>query len=1449
MRSILLLLLLNPLFGLHAQQMTPEFTGLQPLDASRYVNPVTGDFNFQTLLLEIPGSQGSYPLMLNYQAGIGLNQPASWVGLGFNLEPGAIYRSISQVPDDYQRNKITVKEFDPGVDYREDIRNSIEDLVYRIGTANAKIGKNFNTNWHSKGSSYLFKDFDELGIASFNFVSAINLPSVYLDPIGFIVNSVMLFTTFPMVGSSNISSWDYTVLDEVEKKKFLFLTTDKDKVFKAWLDKTNDQNAYGFLYEHQKVKYRADDNRYFVPPTFADGSVPELYSYNNPQIYDENRSYDSANITSDYFQLADTSRFEDLSPVFSAPDAYIVSSPLLSGELTPLRYDNVSLSSSNISNRYHGDRIATYTYALPTTDRSQRPQFVFNEPSNQFSFFSEEIQQGTQGLQYDIKAFPDDPNAKLLNFPVQASSLTADAPAREGYDGAGILKQAVQVDWFTNQEINDGLAYDQGFIDFKADRSRGFQDIVDDATSSPFPPHGIGGFTATDKNGIRYHFALPVYERSMKHYSEFYLDESETTYESTTTYDYPYAKKWLLTAITGPDFVDNGSQPGVVDNLDHGYHIRFDYGKYSSDSYWRSPQGGVVQVPDNETFRSHSSGIEQQYFLNSITTATHTALFVKKRQRDFLSDADGNKGHLLALQEIILLSNEDYRQLRDLKGGTWDLVQSYNKDFSKNVIKHEDIYNHSDVTSLIESATLRRVVFDHNYSLCQQAPTQTGGKLTLRGIDLFGKGNTPVMEGFTFRYESNPNYHPLSYDAWGLYKNNQVEGQEAHLVTNPTEGKAWSLTRIKTPNQQQIDINYGRDQYERVAQYVLGEARDGGNLRVDAIESKDLISGIRHSYTFDYRTGVTSSEPAFSLGEDYDLLSVYRYPRSQVTYQEVEKKKEAGGDFLYKEVSTFGVMDAATIQLDTLLVDRHVEISPDDSVDLRPFTIRKYYYGQELNQAVYQVQYRTDLIGQLQHQATYGASDQLLQETTFHYEDSPLGHFSQAAHLLDHTYRNYTLMPTESNQFDARMTYRFINTVSSYIPQRLASVSTTDHTTNIAARSRFMDYDFYTGEPLKTVTDDANGNRMVQEKVPAFRKISAMGLAEDGGTNQLSVPAATYAYYMDNALALDSLDDDDLEPTALIGAAAQQWDPYGKTVWRPQQGYRWIGEQALEANGTHSYDHFASQSFTWQNATQPAGWEAQGKTLAYNPNGISLLSEDISGQTMATLVDPEEKRVIASSAYARPNELAFSGAEYYARFGETEGRVAKGGGTPTEARAHTGVYSLQLPSGSEGFSVSVQKSQGADLNRRYRASVWVYLPGTAETQADMDNVTLFYSVDGTERGSVHPILQASKSKSWYQLSLDINPPAGANQITVACRNQAGRDIYLDDLRVHPLEASMTSYVYDPVSEEITHVLNADNFYRHYEYDELGNLITTQEEFFYPVDRVVNRTQIHYATPN
>ena len=57
---------------------------------------------------------------------------------------------------------------------------------------------------------------------------------------------------------------------------------------------------------------------------------------------------------------------------------------------------------------------------------------------------------------------------------------------------------------------------------------------------------------------------------------------------------------------------------------------------------------------------------------------------------------------------------------------------------------------------------------------------------------------------------------------------------------------------------------------------------------------------------------------------------------------------------------------------------------------------------------------------------------------------------------------------------------------------------------------------------------------------------------------------------------------------------------------------------------------------------------------------------------------------------------------------------------------------------------------------------------------------------------------------------------------------ASGNVYADDLRVHPIEATMTSYVYD-VNNQLTHILGKNNLATKYEYDNAGRLIRIYEE--------------------
>src|SRR5215831_8575906 len=88
-------------YALTSGPTQPEATSFEPIDTTDMVNMQTGDFTYNIPLLEVPGPEGGYPLSLSYHAGIQPNQDASWVGLGWTLNPGAISRFVNGYPDDW----------------------------------------------------------------------------------------------------------------------------------------------------------------------------------------------------------------------------------------------------------------------------------------------------------------------------------------------------------------------------------------------------------------------------------------------------------------------------------------------------------------------------------------------------------------------------------------------------------------------------------------------------------------------------------------------------------------------------------------------------------------------------------------------------------------------------------------------------------------------------------------------------------------------------------------------------------------------------------------------------------------------------------------------------------------------------------------------------------------------------------------------------------------------------------------------------------------------------------------------------------------------------------------------------------------------------------------------------------------------------------------------------
>jgi hypothetical protein len=75
----------------------PEMQAFSSVNNSNMVDLFSGDFSYNIPLMDV----GGYPINLSYRSGISMDQEASWVGLGWAVNPGTISRNLRGLPDDF----------------------------------------------------------------------------------------------------------------------------------------------------------------------------------------------------------------------------------------------------------------------------------------------------------------------------------------------------------------------------------------------------------------------------------------------------------------------------------------------------------------------------------------------------------------------------------------------------------------------------------------------------------------------------------------------------------------------------------------------------------------------------------------------------------------------------------------------------------------------------------------------------------------------------------------------------------------------------------------------------------------------------------------------------------------------------------------------------------------------------------------------------------------------------------------------------------------------------------------------------------------------------------------------------------------------------------------------------------------------------------------------------
>ncbi|MCK9210123.1 MAG: hypothetical protein M0P61_04720 [Ignavibacteriaceae bacterium] len=147
--SFILLILSTGLKAQTGGPGQPEFMQFKPATATDLANPTTGSFSYNIPLFDV----GGYPVNLSYQSGITMEDVASIVGLGWNINIGSITHTMRGLPDDFKGDVVTRKIYmKPNITYGGNVNVGIEFAGLQIGAGlNMGLGIFYN-NYNGYGA-------------------------------------------------------------------------------------------------------------------------------------------------------------------------------------------------------------------------------------------------------------------------------------------------------------------------------------------------------------------------------------------------------------------------------------------------------------------------------------------------------------------------------------------------------------------------------------------------------------------------------------------------------------------------------------------------------------------------------------------------------------------------------------------------------------------------------------------------------------------------------------------------------------------------------------------------------------------------------------------------------------------------------------------------------------------------------------------------------------------------------------------------------------------------------------------------------------------------------------------------------------------------------------------------------------------------------------------------
>ncbi len=867
--SLLPLCLINRAYAISEGPSQPEAMQFEPVDTTDLVNLATGDFNYNLPLLIIPGPAGDFPINMSYHAGIGPNEEATWVGLGWSLNPGSINRTLSGYPDDYNGDSIqTHFEAPPESGWG-----------VGIGLGYGPVG--LNVTYDSYTGNYGVN-----ALAQFYGMLSISAGS----------------------GGINASVGFNKTLGPLKAKASLDIAVDEGFGFSAGLS-TLDGNAHvGFtlstagsganysvfglgassMSERGEGHYQSRGFSFFLPTPWglwASISHSEWSWWLN-ETYEE-RSYGYVHQDRYYrdFGTVGAKKYERQKQgnyVYPSQDLYMVQAQGISGAFKPFM-KKAYLLKDRVENTQKGE-LDTIDYRLRNEFNDQVFRFLGDTGANLITDDGHDITgvrgwgQNYQNLSLrrmagkQIRPIYDEGNTwSITGF------VITDVDGKS-YEFKQPVRNHVQYSW-TNEHVKKlvdrkivdkvnksytamGTPYATNWLltaikgpDY-VDRNR--NGVCDDDDwgywvklsytvsrrlqiwRTPYQGMGPGATSSnveTASIGARDMVLLDRIETG-SHIAEFRKSDRKDRFVAPSREPLDLLGKASQVTRNGRNFTYELKFPGdwkqFLDDAPTN-EVLLDYGA--------GCEGGSAD--DDSLVSTYQPFSHRKSEMTWRTTGAFT--FINVSGRCNLSRAFGPHPTSIKLH-IDKLFPATYSVAQKL-----DEIVLYSKA-DQNVRK---IDNRWEI--LYNLATPAKAIkFTYDYSLTPNTPNSTataadgaaGGKVTLKSVEFLGRNKAAGgLPPYVFVYGNgnapgtglNPSYNQDDWDNWGSYRNPNGErgidrGRYVHLTpqnqTRANQAAAWSLTRITTPTGGNINIEYESDDYRHVSD--LMDVEHIGTLDADA---------------------------------------------------------------------------------------------------------------------------------------------------------------------------------------------------------------------------------------------------------------------------------------------------------------------------------------------------------------------------------------------------------------------------------------------------------------------------------------------------------------------------------------------------------------------------------------------------------------------------------------